>query len=130
MSSSINELSFDGGILRQVSLSQSSEVAKFEFLLRFVYDSTSDDGRMSCHFVCSGDIFDEISTANIARRFLELFLQLFSSTSSLGQNDLYQRPINKLTVILPEEVTEMQGVLFSRQANIINEGMTFTIYNV
>ncbi len=130
MSSSIDELSFDGGILRQASLSQSSEVAKFDFFLRFVYDFTLDDGRMSCHVVCSRDIFDEISTANIARRFQQLFLQLFSSTSSLSQIDLYQRPINKLTLILPEEVAEIQGVLFCRQAHIINEGMSFTIYNV
>jgi hypothetical protein len=129
-SSTIDQLSFDGAILGQMLSQQSFEMAKFDFFLIFIYDSTSDDCKLSCHFICSRDLFDETTVATIARRFQHFVFQNFASISSPSQIDLYQRPINKLTVILPEEVTEMQGVLFSRQANIINEGMTFTIYNV
>jgi non-ribosomal peptide synthetase component F len=126
----IDQLSFDGTILGQILLQQSFETAKFDFMLRFMYDSVSDDGRLLCYFVCSRDMFDELTTVNIARRFQQLFFQLFSSTPSLNQIDLHQTPINKLTLILPEEVAETQGILFRRQANIMNESMSFTIYNV
>jgi non-ribosomal peptide synthetase component F len=130
ISSNIDQLSFDEAILGQVSLQQSFRMTKFDFFLIFFHNSALDNGRLSCRFVCSRDLFDEATVATIARRFQHFLFQLFASISSLSQIDLYQTPINKLTVILPEEDAEMEGVLFCRQTNIINEGMSFTIYNV
>ena len=45
--------------LEQVSLEQSSEVAKFDFSLTFEYNPLSDNRRLSCRFVCSHDVFEK-----------------------------------------------------------------------
>jgi hypothetical protein len=130
ISSNTDQFSFDGAVLGQLSLQHLFIMTKFDFMLRFVYNSALDDGRLSCSFICSRDLFDDTTVATIARRFQHFLFQLFASISSLSQNDLYQTTINKLTLNLPEEVAEIQGILFCRQADIINEGMSFTIYNV
>ena len=78
VSSSIDRLSLDGGSLEQISLPQSCEVAKFDFLLRFVYDPQLNDGKLSCRFICSHDLFDKITV----QRYLEDF-NISSSNSSL-----------------------------------------------
>jgi hypothetical protein len=58
VSSNIDRLSFNGAKLQQMPLPQSCEVAKFDFMLRFVYNSTSNNGRLSCRFICSHNLFD------------------------------------------------------------------------
>jgi hypothetical protein len=123
VSSNVNQLSFDGTSLEQVSLEQSSEVAKFDFILRFTYDSSLNDGKLSCRFVCSRDLFEETTVATIAQRFQYLFFQLFSLKSGAVRIDESITPINKLSLIFPEEAEEMQRVVFRRLPNIINEGM-------
>jgi hypothetical protein len=125
ISSDIDQLSLDRITLEQISLSQSSEVAKFDLMLKFVYDSTLNDGRsgLSCRFVCSRDLLDEITVAKMAQRFEHLVIQVFSSKFDTTQNEQSNIYISKLSLILPEEVKEMQGILFPRLSNILNEGM-------
>jgi hypothetical protein len=123
MSSDINQLSFDGASLEQVSLQQTSEVAKFDFNLTFFYNSISDNNRLSFSLVCSHDLYDETSVAKLAKRLQHLIEQIFSSTSSVFQIDQLMIPINKLSIILPEDIKEMQGVVFHRLSKINNEGM-------
>jgi non-ribosomal peptide synthetase component F len=122
ISSNIDQFSFDGTTLVQVPLSQSSEVAKFDFMLKFGYDSALNDGKLSCHFICSRDLFDEKTVANMARKLEHLLVQIFSKFSA-SDNDQSIIAISKLSLILPEEAKEMHGVLFRRLPNILNEGM-------
>ncbi len=123
ISSNIDQLSFDGTTLEQVSVSESSEVAKFDLMLKFIYDSTLNDGRLSCRFICSRDLLDEIAVANMARKFEHLFFQVFSSKFNAIQNVQSITSIDKLSLILPEEAKELQGVLFRRLPNIVNAGI-------
>jgi NRPS condensation-like uncharacterized protein len=127
MSSNIDQLSFDGTTLERVLLPESSEVAKFDLMLEFVYNSTLNDGRLSCCFICSRDLLDEKTVAHIAKKFEHLFFQVFSSKSNAIQSDQSITFINRLSLILPEEAQEMQGILFRRLPNILNEGMFFSM---
>jgi hypothetical protein len=106
-----------------MSLPQSCEVAKFDFMLRFVYDSRLKDGRLSCRFICSRDLFDKTTVAMISRRFQHLFTQLISSNSNVIEIDEFIIPINGLSLILPEENEDMQGMVFHRLPSVDNEGM-------
>jgi hypothetical protein len=123
ISSNIDQLFFDRTILEQVPLSQSSEIAKFDLMLKFEYNSTLNDNRLSSRFICSRDLFDQQTVANMARKFQHLIFQVFSSNFKVTQHDQSITSINKLSLILPEEVERMQGVLFRRLPNILNEGM-------
>jgi hypothetical protein len=123
ISSNIDQLSFDGTIVEQVPLSQSSEVAKFDLMLQFVYDSTLNDGKLSSHFTCSRDLLDEKTVANMARKFEYILVQIFSSKFNVTQNDQSIIYISKLSLILPEQIEEMQGVLFHKLPHVLNEGM-------
>ncbi len=127
ISSNIDQLSFDGTTLEQVSLSQSSEVAKFDLMVKFIYDSTLNNGGLSCRFVCSRDLFDEKTVVNMARKFKHLFSQVFSPKFNATQNDQSITTISKLSLILPEEAEEMQGVLFHRLPDILNEGIYISV---
>ncbi|CAF4139461.1 unnamed protein product, partial [Adineta steineri] len=104
-----------------VSLQQSSEVAKFDFTSRFVYNPISDDNILSCSFICSLDLFEDTTVTKMLQRFQYLFEQLFSLDISVNQTDLVVLPIAKLTLILPDEVNEMQQIAFYRQSNVVNE---------
>ncbi|CAF4419640.1 unnamed protein product, partial [Adineta steineri] len=55
------------------------------------------------------------------QRFQYLFEQLFSMDFNVNQIDLVVAPIAKLTLILPDEMNEMQNVAFYRQSNVTNE---------
>ena len=123
VSSNIDQLSFDGASLEQKSLDESSEVAKFNFMLTFFYNPASTDAKLACRFVCSRDLFEHATVGRIAQRFQHLFSQLFSSNSSVTQGYQCTKPISKLSLILPEETEEMQGVVFHRLMDLGTEGM-------
>ncbi len=123
VSSNIDQLSLDETILEKVSLQEISEVAKFDLALRFLYNSTLNDGKLSYRFICSRDHFDEMTVTNIGRQFQYFCFQLFSSEYRTTQIDQSIKPINKLSLILPEDSKELQRVLFHRLTNILNEGM-------
>jgi non-ribosomal peptide synthetase component F len=123
ISSNTDQLSFHGASLEQVPLPQPSEVAKYDFMLRFVYDSRLNDGKLSCRFVCSRDLFEETTVVTIAKRFQHVFFEIFSSNTRNAQINKFITPISKLSLILPEEAEEMQGIVFHRLSSIVNQGM-------
>ncbi|CAF1513875.1 unnamed protein product, partial [Adineta steineri] len=120
--SSVNDqLTFDDVSLQRISLKQVSEVAKFDFTLKFIYNPISDDNMLSCRFICSRDLFEDTTLTKMIQRFQYLLEQLFSMDSNVNQIDLVVSPIAKLTLILPDEMNEMQNVAFYRQSNVTNE---------
>ncbi|CAF4103696.1 unnamed protein product, partial [Adineta steineri] len=121
VSKDVNYLSLNGVNLEEVSLNESYEIAKFDFSLIFLYNSSSDDNHLSCSFVCSRDIFDGTTVTNIGRRFQHVLEQLFSSNSISNCIDLCCTSISKVDLILPEEVEEREAIMFHRLENIINE---------
>ena len=121
-SSNVGALSIYGTCLEEVSIEQSFEVAKFDFSLAFVYNPTSDDDVLSCSFVCSGDMFEETTTTQIAQRFQYVFKQLFSINSCAKEINGPIVPINKVSLILPEEADEIKTMVFFTLENAVNEG--------
>ncbi len=122
-SSNTDQLSFDGTVLEQISSPQFFEVAKHDFTLRFVYDSTLHDDRLSYRFVCSSDLFNKTTIATISRKFQHLFEQFFLLNFNSVEIDQSIIPIRRLSLILPEESEEIQRVDFRRLSNITNQGM-------
>ncbi|CAF4100084.1 unnamed protein product, partial [Adineta steineri] len=120
----IDQLSFDDVDLRPIELKQSIEIAKFDFALTFIYNLMSTDEMLSCRIVCSHDLFEDMTVTKIARRFQYLIEQLFSMDSNINQTNMLVSPNTKLSLILPEEVYEMERIVFCRQPDIINEAPT------
>ena len=116
-------MSLNGTSLKEVLMAQSSDVAKFDFSMAFVYNPTSDDEILSCSFICSGDLFEETSVTLIARRFQYVFQQLFSINSCAKEMNQPIVSINKLTLILQAEADEIKTVVFLTVENAVNEGM-------
>ena len=119
-----SQLSLDGTSLKPVSLSSSTEVAKFDFSCSFIYDPMVDDSRVACRFVCSHDLYDERTVATMSQRFQHLLHQLFSSQLSTIISDQYNVSISRLSLVLPDESEEMEGRIFHRLADVGNEGMS------
>ena len=109
--------------LEQVSLEQSSEVAKFDFSLTFEYNPLSDNRRLSCRFVCSHDVFEKSTISQIAQRFRYILKQLFQTQSNNIPVMNASSSIKKLSLILPDEADKMELVVFHRLENVVNEGM-------
>jgi hypothetical protein len=65
----------------------------------------------------------------ISRRFQHLFEQVISSTFSGVKIDESVVPINKLSLILPEENEEIQRTVFYRLPNVDNEGIVIPMLN-
>ena len=118
-----SQLSLDEATLRPVSLSSLSEVAKFDVMCAFIYDSSLDAGQLSCRFVCSQDLYDERTVATMSQRFQHLLRQLFSSRLSTIISDQHDVSISRWSLILPDESEEMEGRVFHRLAIVGNEGM-------
>ncbi|CAF1292884.1 unnamed protein product [Adineta steineri] len=119
-----NDFCLNGVNLEQVSLKESYEMAKFDFSLNFIYNSSLDDNHLSCSFVCSSDLFDETTVTVISRRFQHVLEQLFSWKSSTNCADLCYTSISKVDLILPVEVNELRNIIFCRQSSVLNEGMS------
>ncbi|CAF4092807.1 unnamed protein product, partial [Adineta steineri] len=123
ISSHSDELSLDRANFKQVSFERSFEVAKFDFMLTFIYNPMLENNRLSFRLTCSHDLFDEITVRNISRRLEYCFQQLFSSNKTVNRNEICFTSISKFDLILPEETQEMEDIIFGRQPHIINEGM-------
>ncbi|CAF4173830.1 unnamed protein product, partial [Adineta steineri] len=117
----VSELRLNGVNLEQVSLNESYEMAKFDFSLTFVYNSSSDDNQLSFSFVCSHDLFEKSTISKMARRFEYMSEQLFQTQSSNIPVIDISSSIDKLCLILSEEAEEMELVVFHRLKNILNE---------
>ncbi|CAF0983427.1 unnamed protein product [Adineta steineri] len=121
VSKDMGYLCLGGANLERISLEQSLEMSKFDFSLTFIYNASSDDNQMSCHFVCSHDLFEKSTISQIAQRFQYMFEQLFQTQSSNIPVMNVSSSINKVCLILPEEAEEMKLVGFQRLENIVNE---------
>ncbi|CAF1557399.1 unnamed protein product, partial [Adineta steineri] len=123
VSSQSDEVSLEGASFKQVSSERSYEVAKFDFMLTFIYNPVLENNRLSCRLTCSYDLFDETTVKNIGRRLEYCFQQLFSSNETINQINTGFTFMSKIDLILPEETQEMEDTAFCRQSHIINEGM-------
>ncbi|CAF1529722.1 unnamed protein product, partial [Adineta steineri] len=120
-SKDMGHLRLNDSNLEQVSVEQSVEVSKFDFSLRFEYNSVSDNKKLSCSFLCSYDLFEKSTISKIAQRFQYMFEQLFRTESS-NIPVMNVRPlINKLSLIFIEEAEEMELAVFHRLDSIVNE---------
>ncbi|UJR38886.1 hypothetical protein I4U23_031554 [Adineta vaga] len=119
--SKMSELDFNEASLRIVPVQKSSIVAKFDFMLQFIYDPELSDGKLSCRLICSHDLFYETTATKLSQRFQYLFEQIFSSRSSVNGIDLNNLSLTKLTIILPEEAEEIEKITFCRQADVMHE---------
>jgi non-ribosomal peptide synthetase component F len=123
-SSDVNQFPLGGASLKQMSLEQSYEVAKFDFSMTFEYNVTAVDNQLTCSLICSQDIFDKTSVALLSQRFEYFFDQIFRINSSVSlRDDCSTISMKKLSIILPEEATEMETTIFRRLDNIVGEGM-------
>ncbi|CAF4150612.1 unnamed protein product, partial [Adineta steineri] len=122
ISSQNDELSLDGTSLKQVSFEQSSEVAKFDFMLTFIFDPLLENHRLSFRLTCSHDLFDEITVTTIGQRLEYCFQQLFSCDGTSNQVNTCFTSISKFDLILPQGAQEMEDIIFCRQSHIANEG--------
>jgi hypothetical protein len=123
VSSEVGSFSLDGTSLEQTSIEQSSEITKFDFSMVFAYNPISDDNQLSCSFVCSYDILDKTTVALISQRFEYFCDQIFGTSTSINVMDDCMISIKKLSIILPKEAEEMEGIVFRRLKNTANEGM-------
>ena len=125
-SANTNVISFDGLTLEQLPLQNVSEIAKYDFALRFFHDATSNDRKLSFRFICSRDLFDETTVTSIARRFEYLCAQIFSEELNGFHNDRSNGSLDELTIILPEEMDEIERINFHRITDVLTEG-TYSI---
>ena len=121
-------LTLHNASLELVPLSTLLEEALFDFELSFLYNPTSDHSGLSCNFVGSCDLFDETKFNKITRCFKYFYSQLFTISSGVMVTDKFRIPIKNLSLVLPEEVEEMQ-IVFCRLPYIDNEGMFITLYS-
>ncbi|CAF1356548.1 unnamed protein product [Adineta steineri] len=61
----IDQFSFDDVNLKPIELKQSVEIAKFDFMLTFIYNPMSNDDMLSCRIVCSHDLFEDMTVTKI-----------------------------------------------------------------
>ncbi|CAF4222515.1 unnamed protein product, partial [Adineta steineri] len=121
LSSHNDELSLSDASFKQVSFERSFEVAKFDFMLTFIYNPMLQSNKLSFRLTCSRDLFDEITVTQIGRRSEYCFQQLFSINENTNRMDTYFTSVSKIDVILPEETQEMEDIMFCRQSDIMNE---------
>jgi hypothetical protein len=123
VSSDVDQFCMNGANLEQISIEQSYEVAKFDLSVTFVYNPTADEDKVTCFFVCSRDLFEETTVAQIAQRFQYLSEQIFrTDTSGILVNECITS-INKPSFILPKEAEDQERVNFRRLKNTVSEGM-------
>ncbi|CAF1607242.1 unnamed protein product, partial [Adineta steineri] len=109
------------GIYFDRDRSHGNGTALFDLSLTIAHDHHSRS--TECFFDCSADIFKNQADVDLlANRFQHMLTQLFctSMTDELIYNQS-NMPISKLSLILPEEIEEMQGVIFRKLSNTANE---------
>ncbi len=122
ITSDVNRFALNDMNLEQISTRKLYEITKFDFSLAFVYNPTVVIGQISCHLACSCDLFDETTVTTMVQRLEHLCKQLFSINPTTNQLDICQMPISQLNLILPEEVKEVEEIVFRRQTNLVNDG--------
>ncbi|CAF1524611.1 unnamed protein product, partial [Adineta steineri] len=128
VSKDVNYLSLNGVSLEQISLHESCEMAKFDFSLTFIYNSSSDDNHLSCSFVCSRDLLNERTVITLSQRLKYLCEQIFLSNSIEKSDYTCSISISQLNLILLDEMKQMRDIMFCPQRNITNEGHALQKY--
>jgi NRPS condensation-like uncharacterized protein/aryl carrier-like protein len=123
VSSDVDRFSLDGAILEEMPIEPSHEFAKFDFSMAFAYNPTSNDNQLSCSLICSRDIYDKTTVTLLSQRFEYLFHQIFGNSSNVNPMNDCMISIKKLSVILPEEASEMEEITFYPLNNTVKEGM-------
>ncbi|CAF1469100.1 unnamed protein product [Adineta steineri] len=109
------------GIYFDRDRSHGNGTALFDLSFTMTHDHHSRS--TECFFDCSADIFQKQADVDLlANRFQHMLTQLFDS--SMNDELIYNQlsmPISTLSLILPEEVEEMQEVIFRRLPTIVSE---------
>ncbi|CAF4002682.1 unnamed protein product [Adineta steineri] len=109
------------GIYFDRDRSHGNGTALFDLSLTIAHDHHSRS--TECFLDCSADIYHHPADVDLlANRFQHMLTQFFctSITDELIYNQS-NMPISKLSLILPEEIEEIQGVIFRKLSNIANE---------
>lgn len=122
VSSDVHQLKLDGATLEQVYVEELHEATLFDLNVIFVYNPKVETKKLLFHVYGSRDVFEQSTVSKIAQRLQGIFSQLFETKSKFTKMDQLI-PIGELSVTLPEEADEMQGAIFRRSSNFINEGM-------
>jgi hypothetical protein len=125
--SNVNSFSLNGTSLQQMPIEQSYQMAKFDFSMTFLWNPTLDGNQLSCSLVCSCDIFNKTTVVLISKRFEYFIGQIFGTNSIINQMDNCMISINKLHLMLPAEIEEMERIVFRRLENTANEGRQLVI---
>ncbi len=124
ISSNVHHFSLNNTNFEQLpSIEQVYEITKFDFYIRFVYNPTADNNKLSCSLGCSRDLSEERTVIQMGQRFQHLSKQIFSRKSNVIQMNECVTSINKLSLILAEETEELQRVNFHRLPNVDKAGM-------
>ncbi|CAF1472953.1 unnamed protein product, partial [Adineta steineri] len=109
------------GIYFDRDRSHGNGIALFDLSLTIVHDHHLRS--TECFLDCSADIFQHQADVDLlANRFLHMLTQLFGSSMTADRmHNQSSMPISKLLLILPEEIEEIQGVIFRRLPTIMNE---------
>jgi hypothetical protein len=128
-SSDADELTLCGTSLEDHSDDVLLDDAFYDLEVLFECDPASDSGGLSCIFSYALDIFDKTTADLMTRRFEHLYSQLFTTSSNDISIDKYVAPLRALSLILPEEIEEMQEIVFSRLSDVDNEGMFICLHS-
>ncbi|CAF0955024.1 unnamed protein product [Adineta steineri] len=114
VSPNINKFSLDGSNLEEVFFEQLDEATFSDVDVMFVYNRTDETDKLLCRVYGSRDLFDETTVNKIGRKLQAVFSQIFTSKSRVDQ-------IDKLSLVLPDEVELMQNVTFHHLSDINNK---------
>jgi len=126
----VKQLTLQDSLLEKHFQSALMAEAIFDFEVVFTYNQESESGKLLYTFSASSDLFLEITLNKITRRFQQFCSQLFTMDSSTNRTNKSLIPVKKLSIVLPEEAEEMQGVVFHRLSNVDDEGMFISLYSL
>ena len=115
VASDVERIDLDGAVLDPVPIDKVDLGAKFDMMLTFLHNTSAG---MSFSLTCSQDVFDATTVQLLTDRFSSLLHQLFAQETF----DVGTEPINRLSLLLPQEVDEIQLTVFKRLSGI-NEGI-------
>jgi non-ribosomal peptide synthetase component F len=125
-----NQVNLSGANLQQISIPSTTENSFVDFEMMFEYDHTRDTGKLGCFLFGSVDHFNETTINKMGRKFEHFYSQLFTTNLNAITIDKCVTPISRLSLILPEEDQEMQGVVFRRLSDIGNKGISISLYDL
>jgi hypothetical protein len=80
-------------------------------------------------FEYSTDVYEDTMISLIARRFQHFLSQIFSTNVEKNQFNQSLERISKLSILLPEDVEEIQRTIFHRLPSIVDTGINFVQFS-